>query len=122
MSAHVLVENNTGRAIRVSGCLTLFQVALASSKYQPAMAWPACAQAFTIPAGQSSYPVTVRASYLECSAGRPQGAVRACLPNRRPPPLPPGDYHARLFQLGNLVPVPLAMTVRVTPRQGVTSG
>src|SRR6266568_2313690 len=115
MSARVVVENNTGRAIHVSGCLTLFQVALASGKYQPAVAWPACAQAFTIPVGQSSYPVTVRASYLECSAGRRQGAVRACLPGRQPPPLPPGDYHARLFQLGNLVPVPPARTVRRPP-------
>lgn len=115
MPGRVVVENHTGRALRVSGCWRLFQVALASSRYQPAVAWPTCAQAFTIPAGESSYPATVQASYSQCSPGRPQGAVRACLPNRRPPPLPPGDYHAMLFQVGNLVPVPPAITVRVTP-------
>ncbi len=115
MPGRVVVENNTGRAIRVSGCWRLFQVALASSKYQPAVAWPTCSQTFTIPAGESSYPVTVKASYSQCSPGRPQGAVRACLPDRQPPPLPLGDYHAMLFQVGNLVPVPPAITVRVTP-------
>jgi hypothetical protein len=119
MSGRVVVENNTGHAVHVSGCLALFQVALASSKYQPAVAWPLCLQPFTIPIGESSYPATVEASYSECRAGRPQGAVRACLPNRRPPPLPPGDYHAKLFQMGHIVPVPPAITVRVTPPEPV---
>jgi hypothetical protein len=115
MSGRVVVENDTGRAIHVSGCLTLFQVALVSNKYQPAVVWFTCLQAFTIPVRESSYPVTVEASYSECREGRPQGTVRACLPDRRPPPLPPGDYHAMIFQAGNLVRVPPAMTVRVTP-------
>jgi len=115
MPGRIVVENNTGRAIHVSGCWRLFQVALTSNKYQPAVAWPTCSQTFTIPVGESSYPATVEASYSQCSPGRPHGAVRACLPNRRPPPLPPGDYHAMLFQVGNLVPVPPAITVRVTP-------
>lgn len=115
MPGRVVVENNTGRAIHVSGCLTLFQVALASSTYRPAVAWPTCLQKFTIPAGESSYPATVEASYGECSPGLPQGAVRACLPNGRPPPLPAGEYRAMLFQARSLVPVPPAITVRVTP-------
>jgi hypothetical protein len=117
MSGHVVVENNAGHTIRVPGCVTLFQVALVSSKYRPAVAWFTCLQTFTIPVGESSYPVTVEASYRECSPNRPQGGLRACLPNRHPPPLPPGDYHARLFQAGHLVPVPPAMTVRVTPTE-----
>lgn len=115
MSGRVVVENNTGRAIHESGCWRLFQVALTSDKYQPTVAWPTCLQIFTIPIGESSYPTTVEASYGECSPGRPQGAVRACLPDGQPPRLPPGDYHAMLFQVGNLVPVPPTMTVRVTP-------
>jgi hypothetical protein len=50
-------------------------------------------------------------------------AQRACLPTRYPPPLPPGDYHATLFRLGHLVPVPAAITVRVTPaRVGAITG
>ncbi len=115
MPGRVVIENSTGRAIHASGCLTLFQVALTSNNYQPAVYWFTCLQEFTIPAGQSSYPVTVEASYSQCSQGRPRRAIRACLPNGRPPPLPPGDYHARLFQASNLVPVPPPITVRVTP-------
>ncbi len=115
MSVRIVVENNTGRSIHASGCLTLFQVALVNSRYRPSVAWFTCAQAFTIPIGESSYSTRVQASYSACSPGRPQGAVRACLPDRQPPPLPPGDYRAMLFQVGHLVPVPPAMTVRVTP-------
>lgn len=115
MPGRVVVQNNTGHAVHVFGCLTLFQVALASSTYHPAVAWLGCLQPFTIPVGESSYPVTVEASYSQCQAGRPQGAVRACLPDRRPPPLPPGDYRAKLFQAGHLVRVPPAITVRVMP-------
>jgi hypothetical protein len=89
MAGHVLVDNTTGHAIHVSGCLSLFQVLLTSSTYRPAAAWPACLQPFTIPAGETRYPVTVRASYSECSQGRPQHALRACLPDGRMPRFPP---------------------------------
>jgi hypothetical protein len=34
-------------------------------------------------------------------------------PDGRPPPLPPGDYRAVLFQLGHLVQAPPAVQVRV---------
>jgi hypothetical protein len=54
ISARVVVENNTGHAIRVPGCGTLFQVALVSHTYQPAVVWPTCVQTFTIPVGQVS--------------------------------------------------------------------
>ena len=114
MSGHVVVENDTGRAIRTSGCLTLFQVALAGSSYHPAIAWPACLQSFTV--GQSSYPVTVAASYGRCSQGRPSDAIKACLPGGQMPSLPPGTYRAVLFQVRHLVPVPPPVTVRVTLR------
>jgi len=114
MSGRVVVENTTGRAIFVSGCLGLFQVVLVNSAYRPAVGWLLCLQRFTIPAGQSAYPVTVAASYSTCSQGQPPGAARACLPGGHPPPLPPGVYHAVLFQARHLVPAPPAVTVRVT--------
>lgn len=114
MSGRVVVENNTGRAISVYGCVTLFQVVLVNSRYRPDVGWFTCLQKLTIPAGRSGYRVTVAASYSACSQGRPWGAVRACLPDGRPPPLPPGDYHAVLFQVRPLVPAPPAVTVRVT--------
>jgi len=113
MSGRVVVENTTGRAIFVSGCLGLFQVVLVNRAYRPAVGWLLCLQRFTIPTGQSAYPVTVAASYNTCSQG-PPGAARACLPGGHPPPLPPGVYHAVLFQAHHLVSVPPAVTVRVT--------
>ena len=63
MSGYVLVENNTGHAIRVFGCVKLFQVLLTSSTYRPPVAWFTCLQRFTIPAGESRDSVTVWASY-----------------------------------------------------------
>jgi hypothetical protein len=115
ISARVVVENNTGHAIRVSGCGTLFRVVLVSHSYHPVVAWPTCEQTFTIPAGEVSYPLTVEASYLACTQDRRRGGLRACLPGGGPPGLLPGPYHARLFQVGHLVPAPPAVKVRVTP-------
>jgi hypothetical protein len=100
MTGHVLVDNTTGHAIHVPGCLSLFQVLLTSSSYRLAVAWPLCLQRFTIPAGLARNRVTVRASYSQCSQARPRHGLRACLPGGRMPPLPPGTYHARLFQAG----------------------
>jgi hypothetical protein len=114
MSGHVLVENTTGHAIHVSGCVNLFQVLLTSSRYRPTVGWLSCLQRFTIPTGENRYAITVWASYSQCSEGRPQHGMRACLPGGRMPPLPPGTYQAKLFQAHNLVRVPPAITVRVT--------
>jgi hypothetical protein len=58
--------------------------------------------------------VTVIASYLQCTKSRPANAIKACLPTGRTPPLRPGQYQAKLFQLGHLVPAPPAVPVRVT--------
>ncbi|MGH3203834.1 MAG: hypothetical protein ACRDP5_17545 [Streptosporangiaceae bacterium] len=115
MAGHVLVDNNTGHTVHAAGCLALFQVVLTSGTYRPVVAWATCLQQFTIPPGQTRYRVTLQASYSQCSQGRPQDGLRACLPGGRMPPLPPGTYHARLFQARNLVRVPPAVTVRVTP-------
>jgi hypothetical protein len=115
MTGHVLVSNSSGHAIRVFGCLNLFQVLLTSSTYRPAAAWAACLQRFTIPVGVTRYPVTVWASYNQCSRGHSRDGLRACLPGGRMPPLPPGTYHARLFQVHQLVQVPSPVSVRVAP-------
>ena len=115
-AGHVVIQNNTGHAIHTSGCLTLFQVALVSSNYHPATAWLDCLQSFTIPAGQSTYPVIVAASYSQCSQGRPSAAMKACLPDGHPPPLPAGVYRAVLFQARHVFAAPPAIAVRVMPR------
>jgi hypothetical protein len=115
MSGQALVDNTTGHAIHVSGCVNLFQVLLTSNTYRPAVGWLDCLQRFTIPVGESRYAVTVQASYSECSQGREQHGLKPCRPDGRMPPLPLGIYHAKLFQVHNLVRVPPALTVRVTP-------
>jgi len=115
MAGYVEVDNTTGHAVQVTGCLALFQVILTSSTYRPVAAWEACLRQFTIPVGQARYRVTLAASYSQCSQGRPRGGVRACLPGGRMPPLPPGTYHARLCQAAKLVRVPPEVAVRVTP-------
>jgi hypothetical protein len=114
MPGQVLVDNTTGRLIQVSGYVNLFQVLLTSNTYRPTVAWFTCLQRFTIPVGESRYAVTVRASYSECGQGRPHHGLKPCLPAGRMLPLPPGTYHAKLFQVRNLVRVPPALTVRVT--------
>jgi hypothetical protein len=114
MTGRVLVRNRTGHALHLAGCLELFQVALASRTYHPAVAWPLCLQRLTIPAGRSAYRLTVRASYSQCTQSPPQGNLLACLPGGRPPPLPPGVYRARLFQFRPLAVAPAPITVRVT--------
>jgi hypothetical protein len=114
LSGRVVVENNTGHPVRAWGCLTLFQVILFSDSYRPSPAWAACLQSFTIPVGESSYPVTVDASYLQCLEHGTHGGVKGCLPDGRTPPLPPGTYRARFVQSRQLFPEPPAITVRVT--------
>jgi hypothetical protein len=115
MAGDVVVDNNTGHAVHVPGCVALFEVILTSSTYRPAVAWATCLQQFTIPAGQTRYRITLRASYIQCSQGHPQDGLKACLPGGRMPPLPPGTYYATLFQARGLVRVPPAIPVRVTP-------
>lgn len=113
MTSRVIIENNTGRVIHARGCGTLFQVVLTSPSYRPTVAWNLCLHRFTIPIGQSSYPVPVAASYLQCGHSRSPGTIRACLPGGRMPPLPPGDYRATLFQARHLVQAPPGIAVRV---------
>ncbi len=114
ISAVVVVENNTGRAIRASGCISLFQVALTSPAANFEPRWNRCLQIFTIPVGESRYPVRVIATYSECVQGKPQGAVKSCLSNGQAPPLPAGDYRAVLDEPANAIALAPARIVRVT--------
>jgi hypothetical protein len=116
MSGHVIVENNTGGALKRDGCGSLFSVFLSNTFITPHPFFPACIQIFTIPVGQSSYPVTVDATYLECAG--PLGNGRPCSERNGHavmPSLPPGEYQATLW--GNIVPTPPPIAVRVTPQR-----
>jgi hypothetical protein len=114
MTARVVVRNLTGHALHLIGCVGFFQVALVSRTYHPEVAWPACAQRLTIPAGRSSYRVRIGATYGMCTQGPPQDGMKSCLPGGRMPPLPPGVYHAQFFQSRPLAAAPAAIAVRVT--------
>jgi len=118
MTARVVVRNLTGHALHLIGCAGFFQVALASRTYHPVVAWPACAQRLTIPAGRSSYRVQILATYLQCTQGPPHDGAPSCRPGGRMPLLAPGVYHTQFFQSLPLAAPPAPVTVRVTaPRR-----
>ena len=110
IDGRVVVSNNTGENIGVIGCGSIFQVALANEEYEPQPGWNLCAEEFTIPTGESRYPVTVRAEHLACVGAPPYGDLVPC-----DSPFPPGDYEARLYQgyNGTKVPDPPPVHVRV---------
>jgi heat shock protein HslJ len=114
MTAHVVVENDTGHEVRATGCGGLFGVGLRNAKIPQDVIFPSCAQDFTIPVGESSYPVQVLAEYYACDAAGDQGLQR-CLANGGAPPLPPGIYQATLFQASPVVPAPPPIDVNVVP-------
>jgi hypothetical protein len=116
MVGRVVVDNDTRHALHVGGCGSLFAVALANDTYRPRVLWPLCLQPFTIPTGQSSYPVTIEATYLWCSARASQAVSQACRASGQPPALPPGDYRAQLYQSSKIVATPPPVTVHVTPQ------
>ncbi|HEY7280765.1 MAG TPA: hypothetical protein VID47_04140 [Actinomycetota bacterium] len=109
----VVVHNGTGHALNGSGCGSPFAVALGNDRITPDVGWNDCLMRITIPAGVSSWPVTVRASYLGCDNGS-SGDFPACV-DGHVPPLPPGEYVAGLYQLPTFVPDPSPVPVKVTP-------
>jgi hypothetical protein len=116
MRARVVITNNTRRELHVDGCLSLFRIVLRNDKIKPEAAWNACGQPFTIPIGESSYPMTVTASYPECSQDASAG-IPACGADGHIPPLPPGEYDAQFIQSSHIAAVPAAIPVRVvSPR------
>jgi hypothetical protein len=106
MSGHLILENGTGQSVQTAGCGSFFQVALTSKTYHPTIPWLTCLQSFTIPAGQSRYRVTIEANRSVCPQDSARDVMRC--------PLPPGDYHAVMFQLGHLVQAPRPVLIRVT--------
>jgi hypothetical protein len=111
VDAQVIVENNTGNALQVTGCGSLFAVALGNDNVEPDIVWTLCAQPLTVPVGESIYPVTVRATYGACGDG---GTLRPCGTEGRLPGLPPGRYQARLYQNPVVVPAPPPISIEVT--------
>ena len=113
MVAHVVVENDSGHALSVTGCGSLFQIVLGNGTVRQDPAWPACAQPLTVPAGRSTYPVTVSATYSGCTQASGSGPMPACVDGGLPP-LPPGRYQATLAQNPKVAPAPAPSTIQVT--------
>jgi hypothetical protein len=109
MDADLVVDNNTGGTLEVLGCRSLFGVALSSETFEPFVQWPACAQRFTLPKGESTYHLTLRATYSSCG-----GADRPCADDGGMPALPPGEYEARLYQSSEIAVPPAPISIRVT--------
>lgn len=110
LTGKVVVENNTGAAVRAITC-GIYQAALASNSYQPNIPWTACAILTMVPVGRSSYPVTILARYYDC------------VPNNSPPcvdqePLPPGIYQVKVSAGSLTLPLPAPVEVTVTPPRG----
>ena len=114
MTGHVVVDNETGAAVHVAACGTPFAVALRNRHVKPEVVWPLCRTDVVIPEGRSSYEVIILASLLVCTNATPTGTTPACLPGGGMPPLPPGRYHAALYQQPSVVAQPRAIPVRVT--------
>lgn len=110
ISGTITVENSTGHALHASGCGGIFQVLLTSTSYHPSPTWPACLGPITVPAGTSLYPITVEARYNLCGQG---GGLPACVGGETPPLLP-GKYEAKAFELGTAVPLPAPVPVFLT--------
>ena len=108
----VTVENQTGRPLRVTGCGSIYQVMLVGGDQRGAPASLACRQVFTIPEGQSTYPVQVRATYDSCADAE---SAHPCPGDGRLPPLPQGEYAATTFPADQLAPVPEPVPFTVLP-------
>ena len=113
MAGRVVVDNYSGHAAQATGCVSFFQVLLINSEVHASPSWYACAQNFAFPVGESSYPVTISASYGECSNDAASGGAPECPGGS--PPLPPGVYQAKLFQTADIAPPPPTITMRVVP-------
>jgi hypothetical protein len=110
MEVQVIVENNTGGVVYVTGCGSLFQVALGNDAVKPNIGWEQCLETLTVAAGESTYTVAVSGSYLDCYG---DGLFPACIDGRAPA-LPPGDYQAALYQNPEVAPAPPPIDIRVT--------
>jgi hypothetical protein len=112
MPAHVVINNGTRQALHVEGCLSLFGIALGNDTVHPEGSWNMCARLFTIPVGESTYPVTVEANYQMCGS-EPEDHLPVCGPTGAAA-LPPGDYQAEFLQVHKIAEAPSPITVHVT--------
>lgn len=113
----VVVNNDTGHPIDAVGCGALFGVGLSSDTIDARPMSLGCAQPFVIPAGESTWLVSLRATYSSCANDDTISLIPIpdCLPDRTGmPPLPPGRYTAHVSGPSGGVPTPAPVEVTVT--------
>jgi hypothetical protein len=112
MAGEVIVDNDTGEAIEVSGCNQFYVVALSNDSYTQSFVQPDCLERFTIPLGTSRWPILVMGTFTICDGG-PGGD---CLPGGGLPSLPKGTYRAEVLDHGTHdrpIPIPDPVTITV---------
>lgn len=117
VSGQVVVNNDTGKPIDAVACIALFAAGLSNDTIDARGASAACASRFVIPEGESTWPVSVRATYASCSTAETRSIgplPPPCLPPPDiGPPLPVGSYLATV-RVPPGVPVPAPVQVTVT--------
>jgi hypothetical protein len=114
MSGEVVVDNDTGEPIEVTGCNQFYVVALSNDSYTQSFGHNDCLEHFTIPAGTSHWPVLVLGTLTSC-VDEP-GAEPSCLPGGGLPLLPKGTYRAEVVVDGEHdrpIPIPDPVTITV---------
>lgn len=109
----VQVYNNSVDPIERTTCGSYFVAVLEGEAATQLYSRPRCNEAFVIPPGSSSYPVSAKATYLTCINGEASELVPACLPDGTMPPMPAGTYEVRIDQPDDSIEVS-SLTVRVT--------
>lgn len=119
ISGHLLVDNPTGATVTIGhGCPGFeFAVVLEGHGVVPDPGWgaSACVVPFRVPAGISTYPITVSTSYGFCG-GTASEATKQIPTCKGPglPPLPAAKYQATLITQGisihNVATVPVMLT------------
>ena len=113
LSGQITVDNNSGQPIPVDGCTSIYQVRLVGGVGTGGPIWLQCLREFTIPVGQSEYPVSFRATYDTCS--QTGGQSNRCRDDGHMPPLPYGEYAATTFASDTAAPLPEPIVVTVLP-------
>ena len=82
VEGRLVVHNGTAEAVTVDGCGSPFGVHLGNDSVQQTLRRNACLQRFTLPVGESWWPVTVVGTYGSCVVGEPSAGVESVTPPR----------------------------------------
>jgi hypothetical protein len=113
LEGEVVVQNDTGEPVDIEGCGSPYQVVLRNAEVQQTANWTNCLQTFTLPVGESRWPVSLSASYNSCTTDT-GSTGRRCGPSGLPPALPIGTYDATVEHVDG-APQPPSEWVKVLP-------